>query len=132
VQLGVDDAGQRQTAEGVENLRQMPLVADFIDEGVVRFGLRHQPDAGAGDDAEVGLGEHPFEIRADSPLVRVPGLQPLERTADMHPFAVGKHDLEPAQVAEVVAVGRLADPRSRALPMTLPWPEPSVQSIHSR
>jgi hypothetical protein len=37
VQLGVHHAGQRQTAEGVENLRPMPLVADFIDEGVVRI-----------------------------------------------------------------------------------------------
>ncbi len=126
-EIGVTDQGPQRAAvprltddeevgEVVDGLHQWDEVAPLghRDQTVSpMLGLRHQPEAHLGDDAEVSLGEQAGRIGAEAVFVFVPALGVGQRAhAGTHHFAVGKHDLHAAACAEVVAVRAhgVADP----------------------
>src|SRR4051794_13663673 len=98
-------------AESVDDVAEVLFAVELEDIGVVGFRLRHQPYPGPRDDAQVGLREHAFDVRADAPFVRVPRLERAtrRRAAGLDQLARGKHDLHSTEVSEMVPVRRLAD-----------------------
>src|SRR3546814_2204782 len=88
--------------------RSVPL--QRADEEAVGLGLRHEPDADSGHDAEAGLHEESVQRRADAIGKEVAAARHVEvAEAGAQNAAVGQHDLEATDVLGAVAVGRMAE-----------------------
>ena len=108
VHLRRDDAPEGELAVRIDDCRHVGLVRDLKNEGLMTLRRRHQPDPGPGHHAQIRLGEQALEIRTDAPLMGMPGVKALSRASGADHLAVREHDFQPAEVAEMIAVRRLA------------------------
>ena len=103
-------AVQPQRAQRIDDGADVGVRRHGAEKMVDAFGARHQPDAGLGHDAEVGLAEQTVEERPDTVWEQVDGARVgIMTEAGVEYLATDQHDLHPGDVLQPVAVRRMAE-----------------------
>ncbi len=107
--MTANDVLEHQPAHRIEQRLDRLLAFELGPARRVHLGSRHEPDAHAGDDAEVGLLEQALDAGTEAVLIDVPRLAVGHRAhAGAQDLTAREHHLHAADVAGVVAVGRVA------------------------
>ncbi len=105
-----DDAADAKRPDGLDDFHDVVFVFVLNDKGLERGRGGHQPESELGDDAVIGLGEDPIQVRSISPLEDLPGVGLRQRA---HPraqhLAVREDDFHPAGKEKMFSIGRIPD-----------------------